>query len=357
MATNIGVNVVEVDGVGAPSVTGAATSVAAFNIITQRGVPNSAQRVTSFAQFVERFGSYFRGGEGAYLVRGFFDNGGRTAYINRVVDPNAEVGSLELPDAAADPLKTLRLSGGFRGAEDPGAWAAAVSVRVTRSFSGQTRLAEKEPAFVKSSALNAPVDMSAFTPLELNVDGQKTELKFRAADFNDPKKATFDEIVAAIKRQTPPLTASFSDQHELILTSTGATARRLKQWSSVEVTAVNRHSASPRTSPSGRRIAATAAPTSPIQRVQGRRCDHDHRRGDAYRHRQAAHGQRDTGAVTGRFRLPTRWRLDPHKVTVRTAEFDLESQRRTRSMWSSTSRRFRWRAASTTTRTPCSTIR
>ena len=51
----IGVNVIEVDGAGAPAIVGAATSVGAFNILTRRGVPNTPIRVDSFPKFVERF--------------------------------------------------------------------------------------------------------------------------------------------------------------------------------------------------------------------------------------------------------------------------------------------------------------
>src|SRR4051794_3130784 len=120
MPYNIGLNVVEVDGLGAPGIVSAATSVAAFNIVTRRGVPNRPVPVTSFPQFVERFGSYFAGGLGAYLLKGFFDNGGRTAYINRVVSSDAMTGavaaSLILKDNTKD---TLKLEAGYRGVADP----------------------------------------------------------------------------------------------------------------------------------------------------------------------------------------------------------------------------------------------
>ena len=84
MATNIGLNVIEVDGSAAAPIQGAAVSVGAFNVLTRRGVPNQPTRVTSFAEFSDRFGSFDSGGFGAYLVKGFFDNGGQRAYVNRV---------------------------------------------------------------------------------------------------------------------------------------------------------------------------------------------------------------------------------------------------------------------------------
>src|SRR4051794_1833335 len=94
MAFNIGLNIVEVDGTGSPAIVGASTSVAAFNLITQRGVPNSPAPVTSFPQFVAQYGTYFPGGLGAYLVKGFFDNGGQTAYINRIVSKDSTTGAV-----------------------------------------------------------------------------------------------------------------------------------------------------------------------------------------------------------------------------------------------------------------------
>jgi uncharacterized protein len=86
MSFNVGLNVVEVDGRATPSIQPAATSVTGFVIRSQRGIPGQVARVTNWSQFLERFGSYLRGAYGAYTVRGFFDNGGSTAYITRIVN-------------------------------------------------------------------------------------------------------------------------------------------------------------------------------------------------------------------------------------------------------------------------------
>ena len=192
MSYDIGLNVVEVDGSGAPAIAGAATSVAAFNIITRRGLVNTPGRVTSFPAFVERFGTYFTGGVGAYLVRGFFDNGGRTAYINRVAGAST-VASIILNDSA--PVATLRLEGGYRGSEDPGSWGLDLYVRTTRVSSVQgRRLAEASPASVTGTALPATTDMVAagFPPLVVTIDGAATptNITFSAADFPIPTAAT-----------------------------------------------------------------------------------------------------------------------------------------------------------------------
>lgn len=86
MSFNLGLNVVEVDGRVSPSIEPAPTSVAAFIIRAQRGIPDEVVQVTNWSQFQQRFGSYLKDAYGAYAVRGFFDNGGAKAYITRVAN-------------------------------------------------------------------------------------------------------------------------------------------------------------------------------------------------------------------------------------------------------------------------------
>src|SRR5262245_34467457 len=183
MAFNIGLNIVEVDGVGTPAIVGASTSVGAFNITTQRGIPNTPVAVTSFAKFVERFGSYFPNGLGAYLVKGFFDNGGQRAYINRVVASDASSGarpaSITLKNSAGTDILTLRA--GYRGVDDPGTWGDDLYAMIARR--PEAHLHETAPATVRGTALRAPVDMTGLPPLRLNVDRQPLEVTFKEDDF------------------------------------------------------------------------------------------------------------------------------------------------------------------------------
>ncbi len=212
MAYNIGLNVIEVDGLGAPAIQGAATSVAGFNILTRRGAPNRPTRVTSFAQFTERFGSYFPAGLGAYLVKGFFDNGGQTAYINRIVGTDATTGALAagstLKDGASADL--VRLSGGFRGVADPGSWANDIFLKVTATNTPSTVIREVEAAKVDTVGLGATVNMSAAPPLEVAIDGEAaaTTIAFQASDFANAAAATPAEIRDAILSRTTKLRAS-----------------------------------------------------------------------------------------------------------------------------------------------------
>jgi phage tail sheath protein FI len=142
VATNIGLNVIEVDGSAPAAIQGAAVSVGAFNIVTRRGVPNRPGRVTSFADFSERFGGFDPGSLGAYLVKGFFDNGGQRAYVNRVVGAGADApaaSNATIRRGDANSAALLRLEAGYRGQADPGLWADGITATLTPSFASGVR--------------------------------------------------------------------------------------------------------------------------------------------------------------------------------------------------------------------------
>lgn len=243
MAFNVGLNIVEVDGSATPAIAGAATSVAAFNVITRRGVPNRPARIHSFPEFEQRFGGHFSGGMGAYLVRGFFDNGGQTAYVNRVVATDATTGAapaaLTLDDGAA--LDTLTLEGGYRGTDDPGRWGDDLYVRVAARASATTRVRETAAASVQSAVLAPPLNMAAFPPLDVRVDGETTttQLTFQASDFAAPATATLAEVRDAINRRTTKLIASISGGNRLVLTSSGQLAQLSKDFTRIQVMAAH----------------------------------------------------------------------------------------------------------------------
>ncbi|MBE8516901.1 phage tail sheath subtilisin-like domain-containing protein [Amycolatopsis sp. H6(2020)] len=245
MAFNVGVNVVEVDGTGSPSITGAAVSVGAFTVLTKRGVPHQPVRVTTYPQFIERFGGYFTGGFGAYLVKGFFDNGGQTAYVSRVVDTTAGSGASAAKRTLADAAATnvLTVEAGFRGQADPGAWGRSLFLRVRHSASATTRLRESAPATITGTALAAAVNMATLPTLSVQIDESSvaTELKFVSNNFANPAAATRVEIRDAINGQTNLLRASIGGaaNDQLVLTSTGESAAVTGKWTGLQVTANN----------------------------------------------------------------------------------------------------------------------
>ncbi|MFB9388329.1 phage tail sheath family protein [Streptomyces coeruleoprunus] len=105
------------------------------------GEPPRPPLVTSFTEFTRIFGGFRRDSHLAYAVQAFFDNGGRRAYIVRVVvddDPDegygpgsgnaalACVGLLDRESSTVNP--TLAVV-----ARSPGAWANTVGLAVTES--------------------------------------------------------------------------------------------------------------------------------------------------------------------------------------------------------------------------------
>jgi phage tail sheath protein FI len=82
----------------------AAVSTSTFGTVgwLQKGPENDPQLVTSFAQFIDIFGSYWRNSFVPFQLAGFFQNGGARAYVTRVTPSDAvkATGSSGISDAA-----------------------------------------------------------------------------------------------------------------------------------------------------------------------------------------------------------------------------------------------------------------
>ena len=60
------------------------TSSAAMVGVAEKGPINKPVLVTSWEQFINRFGSYINESYLAYAARAFFDNGGAVLYVTRI---------------------------------------------------------------------------------------------------------------------------------------------------------------------------------------------------------------------------------------------------------------------------------
>lgn len=115
--TTPGVYIVESPANG--PITGVGTSTTAFIGAALDGPILAPTLVTNWTQFTSTFGSYLVGAPQLYLayaVKGFFDNGGTSAYIVRV--GTAQAASLELADQgnpAGDALAVSALQAGLAG--------------------------------------------------------------------------------------------------------------------------------------------------------------------------------------------------------------------------------------------------
>ncbi|MES2717445.1 MAG: phage tail sheath C-terminal domain-containing protein [Pseudomonadota bacterium] len=99
---------------GVRTITGVATSIAAFVGYTRKGVPDRPQAITSFADFERGHGGLDRDSPVSYAVRQFFVNGGTQAIIVRVAVGHSTAG-WTLQDGT--PANVLEVS-----AASPGTW-------------------------------------------------------------------------------------------------------------------------------------------------------------------------------------------------------------------------------------------
>ncbi|MET1080543.1 MAG: phage tail sheath subtilisin-like domain-containing protein [Pseudomonas sp.] len=100
---------------GVRTLTGVATSVAAFAGAAPRGPINRAQRLFSFADYERRFGGLAVDSEMGYAVRQFFQNGGTEAYAIRIVKSATSAELTLQNEALVDVLKVLALDAGSAG--------------------------------------------------------------------------------------------------------------------------------------------------------------------------------------------------------------------------------------------------
>jgi len=124
------------------------TDVAAFVGIAERGPCRRAVAIDSWKQFQAIFGGAFVHGYLAYVVRAFFENGGRRCWVVRVESEAAATASRALP-AAGGTVPVWRVE-----ANSSGAWGNALSFRLTetRRVSRRWRLATSGTAVLDSVA-------------------------------------------------------------------------------------------------------------------------------------------------------------------------------------------------------------
>jgi phage tail sheath protein FI len=114
---------------GVHTITGVATSIASFVGWASQGPVDKAVLVESWSDFERQFGGLSSGNYLGYAVNQFFANGGKQAYIVRLV---ATAG--DTPLAAAFAVTASNTIGGLTlFASSPGQWANNIKVTVTPS--------------------------------------------------------------------------------------------------------------------------------------------------------------------------------------------------------------------------------
>ncbi|WP_266156959.1 phage tail sheath C-terminal domain-containing protein [Dyella silvatica] len=109
---------------GVHSITGVATSIAAFVGYTSSGPDHLAVELFSFADFQRNFGGLAADSELSYAVQQFFANGGTDAFVVRVPRDGASAAKITIPNAAdTETLLTLQ-------ALSTGTWAGNIAMSI-----------------------------------------------------------------------------------------------------------------------------------------------------------------------------------------------------------------------------------
>jgi phage tail sheath protein FI len=160
MALEIGVNVIEVDGRASPTIQAAQTSVAAFLGLTERGGgektsgPHPPPKLPPPPRSLSpppRADGYL-----AYAIEGFLLNGGREAYISRVVGANSDAAFATLNNRVTPGAgPALRVTAGYRGRPDPGPWGNSLRLAVRDDPRGTAKLKASTGANANTATLDS----------------------------------------------------------------------------------------------------------------------------------------------------------------------------------------------------------
>lgn len=137
------------------TISGLSTSTGAFLSANPRG-PLVPTLVTSWTQYVAAFGGFTGSANPLpYALYQYFANGGRIAYVTRVVGTGAAVATRSLSDRAGTPVPTLKLD-----AKNPGAWANAIYVSITDGATGRFNLIVKSGGTTNDKIVEVWNDLS-----------------------------------------------------------------------------------------------------------------------------------------------------------------------------------------------------
>jgi phage tail sheath protein FI len=154
---------------------GSATALGAFLSTSGRG-PTTATLVTSWTDFVRKFGSFDSAYPLHFAVYQFFANGGNAAYVARVLGNGAVKATVTLTDRAGSPLSTLRVD-----AINEGAWAN--STNATTGLSVEVRdngTTDRFDLIVNQGGSGTPTGLNAverFADLSMDVNDARYVLR------------------------------------------------------------------------------------------------------------------------------------------------------------------------------------
>jgi phage tail sheath protein FI len=131
---------------GVHTITGVATSIAAFVGTFERGPLNAALQLLSLSDFQREYGGLDRNSETSYAVQQFFNNGGQECWVVRVANtidtPAAAPATVTLTDAAGGGALTISAGRLVNRAPavDVGAWGNDLRVEIDYNTADPTGL-------------------------------------------------------------------------------------------------------------------------------------------------------------------------------------------------------------------------
>ena len=199
---------------GVYTITGVATSIAAFVGWADQGPTNQATLVQSWSDFANQFGGLDSRSYLGYAVNQFFANGGQQAYIVRLystTDPEAKAASVDITSLTFDTSKAPAAStvtidigtgaGLTLSAANFGAWGNSYSVQIQPRPDDYTRFSLS--VIYTDPSTQATRTVENFANLSLN-----------------PNDSQMQYVVNIINEQSNYLTASMSATSPLTLTNT-----------------------------------------------------------------------------------------------------------------------------------------
>lgn len=169
---------------GVHTITGVATSIAAFVGWAPEGATKKSMLVQSWSDFANEFGGLTQS-DGTpnylgYAVNQFFNNGGQQAYIVRLVASNAKTGQVTIESDSSPGGVAFKVE-----AADQGQWSASYGVRIVAS---PLAIDPTGTRFTLLVVYTSPSDIESTVESFANLsnDPNDTQNRFVQSVINDP---------------------------------------------------------------------------------------------------------------------------------------------------------------------------
>lgn len=160
------------------------TSSCAMVGVAERGPINKPVLVTSWEQFINKFGSYVQAGYLAYAARAFFDNGGSVLYVNRIAH-------------LADPTDRNSLTAVKSSVTLKDRRAVAATLETGAAGTDRITWTARAAGSAGNGITIALAASGTDTPLSVEVSGQAITVNLATDGAGDPV-STADQVAAAV---------------------------------------------------------------------------------------------------------------------------------------------------------------